>query len=196
MPKIDTLIDAADPAGDRGRRQAAARSPVDIADVPMPSRRSCQTPRRRRRHEKTCSAPCCPALLLTRLCRRAAHHAAGHEIAQRGAGPGHGAPRRKCPTNGGRRSTIRRSTGWRRWWSRDNPTLPARWRASAPPRRELAVDRAEDLPQVTLDGRNSAMLFSKDYIIPPPYGGTWRWYRPADQPISPGTWISGASRRP
>ena len=41
---------------------------------------------------------------------------------------------------------------------------------------QLAVNQAEDLPQVTLDGSEQRTLFSKDYIIPPPYGGTWRWF--------------------
>jgi NodT family efflux transporter outer membrane factor (OMF) lipoprotein len=29
---------------------------------------------------------------------------------------------------------------------------------------------------VTLEGQEQRMLFSNDYIIPPPYGGSWRWY--------------------
>ena len=58
----------------------------------------------------------------------------------------------------------------------NNPTLAgalARMRAA---QAQLAVNQAEDLPQVTLDGSEQRTLFSKDYIIPPPYGGTWRWY--------------------
>ncbi len=58
----------------------------------------------------------------------------------------------------------------------DNPSLAgalARMRAA---QSELAVSRAEDLPQVTLDGSEQRVLFSKDYIIPPPYGGSYRWY--------------------
>ena len=54
----------------------------------------------------------------------------------------------------------------------NNPTLAgalARMRAA---QAELAVNQAEDLPQVTLDGSEQRTLFSKDYIIPPPYGGT------------------------
>jgi NodT family efflux transporter outer membrane factor (OMF) lipoprotein len=57
-----------------------------------------------------------------------------------------------------------------------NPTLAgalARMRAA---QAQLAVNQAEDLPQVTLDGSEQRTLFSKDYIIPPPYGGTWRWF--------------------
>ncbi|HYS47049.1 MAG TPA: efflux transporter outer membrane subunit, partial [Rhizomicrobium sp.] len=41
---------------------------------------------------------------------------------------------------------------------------------------ELAVNQAQDLPQVTLNGSEQRVLFSKDYIIPPPYGGSYRWY--------------------
>ena len=58
----------------------------------------------------------------------------------------------------------------------NNPTLAgalARMRAA---QSELAVNQAKDLPQVTLDGNEQRILFSKDYIIPPPYGGSYRWY--------------------
>ena len=58
----------------------------------------------------------------------------------------------------------------------DNPTLSsalARMRAA---QSEAAVKQAEDLPQVTFDGNEQRILFSKDYIIPPPYGGSYRWY--------------------
>jgi NodT family efflux transporter outer membrane factor (OMF) lipoprotein len=58
----------------------------------------------------------------------------------------------------------------------NNPTLQgalARMRAAEA---ELAVNRAEDRPQVTLDGSEQRVLFSKEYIIPPPFGGTYRWY--------------------
>lgn len=57
-----------------------------------------------------------------------------------------------------------------------NPTLAgalARMRAA---QSELAVNQANDLPQVSLDGSEQRTLFSKNYIIPPPFGGTWRWY--------------------
>ncbi|HUE63231.1 MAG TPA: efflux transporter outer membrane subunit, partial [Rhizomicrobium sp.] len=58
----------------------------------------------------------------------------------------------------------------------NNPTLQgalARLRAAEA---ELAVNRAEDRPQVTLDGSEQRVLFSKDYVIPPPFGGSYRWY--------------------
>jgi NodT family efflux transporter outer membrane factor (OMF) lipoprotein len=57
-----------------------------------------------------------------------------------------------------------------------NPTLAsalARMRAA---QAELAVNQAQDLPQVTLDGSEQRTLFSKNYIIPPPYGGSYRWF--------------------
>ncbi|HWY61584.1 MAG TPA: efflux transporter outer membrane subunit [Rhizomicrobium sp.] len=57
-----------------------------------------------------------------------------------------------------------------------NPTLAgaiARIRAAGA---QAAVAGAEDLPQVTLDGQEQRELLSKDYIIPPPYGGTYRWF--------------------
>jgi NodT family efflux transporter outer membrane factor (OMF) lipoprotein len=58
----------------------------------------------------------------------------------------------------------------------NNPTLAgamARMRAA---QAELSVNRAEDRPQISLDGNEQRTLFSKDYIIPPPYGGTYRWF--------------------
>ncbi len=57
-----------------------------------------------------------------------------------------------------------------------HPTLAgalARMRAA---QAQLAVNQAEDLPQVTLDGSEQRTLFSKNYIIPPPFGGTYHWY--------------------
>ncbi|HEY0266615.1 MAG TPA: efflux transporter outer membrane subunit [Rhizomicrobium sp.] len=58
-----------------------------------------------------------------------------------------------------------------------NPTLAgalARMRAA---QAELSVNRAEDRPQVTLDGSDQRTLFSNNYIIPPGYGGgAYRWY--------------------
>ncbi len=57
-----------------------------------------------------------------------------------------------------------------------NPTLQgalARIRAA---QAQLSGARADDLPQVTLEGQEQRLLFSKDYIIPPPFGGTYQWY--------------------
>ncbi|HWY64190.1 MAG TPA: efflux transporter outer membrane subunit [Rhizomicrobium sp.] len=58
----------------------------------------------------------------------------------------------------------------------NNPTLSAAMARMRAAQAELAVNRAEDLPQVTLNGSEQRILFSKDYIIPPPYGGSYRWY--------------------
>lgn len=58
----------------------------------------------------------------------------------------------------------------------NNPTLAgalARLRAA---QSEVAVNRAEDRPQLSFNGSEQRVLFSKDYIIPPPYGGSYRWY--------------------
>jgi NodT family efflux transporter outer membrane factor (OMF) lipoprotein len=57
-----------------------------------------------------------------------------------------------------------------------NPNLQgalARIRAA---QAELSVARADDLPQASLDGQDQRERFSKNYIIPPPYGGTYQWF--------------------
>jgi NodT family efflux transporter outer membrane factor (OMF) lipoprotein len=59
---------------------------------------------------------------------------------------------------------------------RGSPTLAAALARIRAAQAELSVDESKDQPQVTLDGSEQRMLFSKDYIIPPPYGGSWRWY--------------------
>jgi NodT family efflux transporter outer membrane factor (OMF) lipoprotein len=59
---------------------------------------------------------------------------------------------------------------------KDNPTLAtaiARIRAA---QSQYAVAETGDLPQVSLDGSEQRYLFSNDYIYPPPYGGTYRWF--------------------
>lgn len=58
----------------------------------------------------------------------------------------------------------------------NNPTLGAAMARLRAAQAELAINRAEDRPQVTFDGNEQRILFSKDYIIPPPYGGSYRWY--------------------
>jgi NodT family efflux transporter outer membrane factor (OMF) lipoprotein len=59
---------------------------------------------------------------------------------------------------------------------RGNPTLSAALARIRAAQAELSVNEAKDLPQVALDGSEQRTLFSNDYIIPPPYGGSWRWY--------------------
>ncbi len=59
---------------------------------------------------------------------------------------------------------------------RGNPTLTAALARIRAAQAGLAADQAADLPQLTLDGSEQRTLFSKDYIIPPPYGGSWRWF--------------------
>ena len=77
-----------------------------------------------------------------------------------------------------------------RWWSafgdpqldrlvdaalKDNPSLAvaeARVRAA---QAELSSARALTYPQISLDGQEANEHLSKNYIIPPPYGGTDRW---------------------
>lgn len=59
---------------------------------------------------------------------------------------------------------------------KDNPTLAgalARIRAA---QAGAAVAETGLIPQVSLDGSEQRTLLSKNYIIPPPYGGTWRWF--------------------
>ena len=58
----------------------------------------------------------------------------------------------------------------------NNPTLAAALARMRAAQSELTVNQAKDLPQVTLDGSEQRTLFSKDYIIPPPYGGSYRWF--------------------
>lgn len=56
-----------------------------------------------------------------------------------------------------------------------NPGLQdalARMRAA---QAELASNRSRDYPQVSLDAQEQRLLFSDAYIIPPPYGGSYRW---------------------
>ena len=57
-----------------------------------------------------------------------------------------------------------------------NPSLQAALARIRAAQAQLSGARADDLPQVTLDGQEQRLLFSKDYIIPPPFGGTYQWY--------------------
>ncbi|HKD46161.1 MAG TPA: efflux transporter outer membrane subunit, partial [Rhizomicrobium sp.] len=57
-----------------------------------------------------------------------------------------------------------------------NPTLQSALDRIRSAQAELSAARANDRPQVTLDGQEQRELFSKNYIIPPPFGGTWQWF--------------------
>jgi NodT family efflux transporter outer membrane factor (OMF) lipoprotein len=57
-----------------------------------------------------------------------------------------------------------------------NPDLAAAMARLRAARAQLSVARADDRPQVALDGQDQRLLLSKNYIIPPPYGGTYRWF--------------------
>ena len=57
-----------------------------------------------------------------------------------------------------------------------NPTLQAALARIRAAQAQLSGAQADDLPQITLDGQEQRLLFSKDYIIPPPFGGTYQWY--------------------
>lgn len=57
-----------------------------------------------------------------------------------------------------------------------NPTLTAALARMRAAQAALAASHTQDLPQLSLDGNDQRTLFSKNYIIPPPYAGTWHWY--------------------
>jgi NodT family efflux transporter outer membrane factor (OMF) lipoprotein len=59
---------------------------------------------------------------------------------------------------------------------KDNPTLSAAIARIRSAQSQLSVAGANDLPQVNLDGEDQRELLSEDFIIPPPYGGTYRWF--------------------
>ena len=40
---------------------------------------------------------------------------------------------------------------------------------------ELSVVRAQDYPQITLDGQAQRQLLSNRFVLPRPYGGSWVW---------------------
>ena len=78
-----------------------------------------------------------------------------------------------------------------RWWTAFNdpqldalvdqalkgsPTLAAALARVREAQSELSSARARTYPQVTLDGQDVYQRFSKNYIIPPPFAGTYRWF--------------------
>jgi NodT family efflux transporter outer membrane factor (OMF) lipoprotein len=56
-----------------------------------------------------------------------------------------------------------------------NPNLKAAMARVRGAQSDLAVSIASTYPQVSFDGNVVRERLSKDYIIPPPYGGTTRW---------------------
>jgi NodT family efflux transporter outer membrane factor (OMF) lipoprotein len=56
-----------------------------------------------------------------------------------------------------------------------NPSLAAALARIRAAQAQLAVAQAADLPQANLEGQEQRELLSKDYVIPPPYAGSWRW---------------------
>jgi NodT family efflux transporter outer membrane factor (OMF) lipoprotein len=65
-----------------------------------------------------------------------------------------------------------------------NPTLAAALARLRVAQSGLAATEAGTYPQVTFDAQDQRQLFSKHYIIPPPYGGTWQWLGTAQANLS------------
>jgi NodT family efflux transporter outer membrane factor (OMF) lipoprotein len=57
-----------------------------------------------------------------------------------------------------------------------NPSLAAALARVRAAQSELSSARAATYPQVTYDAQETRQRFSKNYIIPPPFGGTWQWF--------------------
>ena len=57
-----------------------------------------------------------------------------------------------------------------------SPTLQIALARMREAQAQLSVSRAATYPQITLDGQEQRTHFSSNYIIPPPFGGTMRWY--------------------
>ncbi|HEY8948390.1 MAG TPA: efflux transporter outer membrane subunit [Rhizomicrobium sp.] len=57
-----------------------------------------------------------------------------------------------------------------------SPTLQIALARMREAQAQLSVSRAATYPQLTLDGQEQRTHFSSNYIIPPPYAGTMRWY--------------------
>ena len=56
-----------------------------------------------------------------------------------------------------------------------NPSLQAALARMRMAQSELSSTRADTYPQLTADGQEQRERFSKNYIIPPPYGGSTKW---------------------
>jgi NodT family efflux transporter outer membrane factor (OMF) lipoprotein len=56
-----------------------------------------------------------------------------------------------------------------------NPTLQSALVRIRAAQAQVSLESANDLPMVDLEGQEQRELLSKNFIIPPPYGGSWRW---------------------
>ena len=66
----------------------------------------------------------------------------------------------------------------------DSPTLAGALARLHVAQSELSESRADTYPQLSLDAQETRERFSKDYIIPPPYGGTTQWIGTAQANLS------------
>ncbi|HEY4125895.1 MAG TPA: efflux transporter outer membrane subunit [Rhizomicrobium sp.] len=65
-----------------------------------------------------------------------------------------------------------------------NPSLQVALARMRQAQSELSSTRADTYPQLTADAQEQPQRFSKNYIIPPPYGGTVRWVGTAQANLS------------
>jgi NodT family efflux transporter outer membrane factor (OMF) lipoprotein len=56
-----------------------------------------------------------------------------------------------------------------------NPTLEVALARLRLAQADMTAQRSQLYPQVTFDAQDERQRFSENYIIPPPYGGTWQW---------------------
>ena len=65
-----------------------------------------------------------------------------------------------------------------------NPTLEMALARMRGANAQTGVARAGLFPQVDLNGQAERQRFSKNYIIPPPYGGSWQWMSSVEANLS------------
>ena len=65
----------------------------------------------------------------------------------------------------------------RRNWLKSNPTLQVAMARIRAAQADLAVADAARQPQINLDGQIQETLLSDEYVLPAPYGGSWRQVR-------------------
>jgi NodT family efflux transporter outer membrane factor (OMF) lipoprotein len=65
-----------------------------------------------------------------------------------------------------------------------SPTLAAAMARMREAQSQLSSERSQTYPQITFDLNDQYTRFSKDYIIPPPYGGHHYWYGTVQSNIS------------